>query len=940
MYSSSLLLSDSNSSTSDHHPQTSTSTTTTSPQSIPYHTIVSAIQTISFQGYETLSSTGSIQTPCVRPSLAQYQLYLSDSSLSIHQLIVCLEGINYCLWLGPYCSPRSLRPSAYNEAFRTLSAALTHRQLPSSVSGNISSSLPFAYHSLLFLQNCLGFHFTFNTLRLNSTFRKHQENNLSTTTSLSSSSISMLNVLPNQIINLSSIIRHCLLYRYSYDSSSHNKNNYPSHSTTSTATTTNTIMNSSLLTTEERIYHRYQMDILYLLRRLFLTPYQTIDSSYSPSSSAYQPTTLLNLPKLLEYFWAGAKGYITGTDRNNENIVTNSIEEHLTKLAYPSFPSKKQSSKGSSSSHTGDTPTAKKSSRTTDSEITEPTLPAPLSNVLAGAEDRLESESSSDDEDDEEERQEIAREAQEYRSVIATLLIYSLDEGTENIFAQHFTEDNRTLYTPLSASTVTNLSSFSAASTSYSLETMAQQFYVSLLDRYQFELIHQQQSLSITSSSPSQRPFTYLFPSVYQSTHLLRYVLAPIEVLLTEAAGAVQAVARYTTTSSSSSSSSPATSLAHSPDEKEITVPTFSSLLNASSITPSHIVYGLGMTALRVLNQLLTTLVVNSSSSPSLSSPPSTIVPWLTLTDTASAASVSSSSTTNDTVPSASASVSVIPFEIRLFQSLTMLLLHCPDKDYRSTAYRVFVTLLHCFVPSAKLQIITQLIENCPYPNITGILIDELRKSVLYTYRQVSSLSSSSVGTVSSCLLSPRNTSEVIMMIIHQRIQKGLLLPHTVSGEDTSRTIDFTKLNLYRANTIAQHLQDYNDIDSSVFSFLRSVLWIQKNTPVYQLFQFNQLILLRDSYLRPLMTAISEVQRYLRENEGIMALHPHPSPFPEIPSSSTPSEPTVSIPVTNSSSLTNKTVSTNSLLSQLFILEAALAPTLELLEDYTRSGEK
>ena len=670
----------------------------------PYNILIPAIQSIAYQGYETLSSTGTLQTSCLRPSLAQFQLYLSDTSLHYYQYIACLEGINYSLWLGPYSSPRPLRPSAYNEAFRTLSSSLITRQLPETLIKNKkitkdsqipSSSLPFYQSMILLQQSLISFHSTFNDLRLNPIIQHHLQNTLLTTTTLSTSSISLLTILPNQIINIGLLLRYNLLYRV-----------YPIDLWLPKANVSDDTKPLSF-TSEELLYYYYQSDIQSLLQKLLTIPF-IISSNNS----------IINLPKLLEYFWAGANGLINGHEDTTTytSTSTNSLEEHLITLAYPLLTKPKQKSKKTIAKNTDTSTTTK------DNTIAEPTLPAPLANVIAGANDRLESESdSSDDEDDEEERQEIIRESQEYRTIVASLLLYTLDEGNEYNMQQLINIQNlsipssSSLYNPTSTSA--SLPSSSSTVSSYSLDIMHQS-YVPLFDRYSIEIAK--------LTSLSARPATNLFPSIYHPTYLLRYALAPIEILLTEAAAAIQNVAQYSVQSSDISKN----------DTKDIddsTPISLTTLLHSSSITSLHIVYGLGITSLRILYQLLHSIISPPvGTSTSFHGSNGMIVPFLDMVkmNINETNIVSSDSETNDTSNNKS-----VPFELRLFQSLIMFIIHCPIATYRSLSLTILLSLVNCYIPSTRLYIISSIIENCPYPIIVGLLIDEVRKYTVVTYR-------------------------------------------------------------------------------------------------------------------------------------------------------------------------------------------------------------
>jgi hypothetical protein len=614
----------------------------------------------------------------------------------------------------------------------------------------------------------------------------------------------------------------------------------------------------------------------------------------------------IDCASLLQIFWAGSSGLLKGGgDPDLLPSESGPTEERVVRQCFPP-------------------PRPLRKKRGADAAAdAEPALPAPLSSVMAGAKDRMRAEggmTEEDEADEEEDRREVAAEAAERRSAMAALLLAALDgvedEGgseTAGPAMPHYTTGLLALY----QNDVLGGGGGSAAAAS---------------------------SAAAVATATTSGPVRSLIPTVLHPTLLLTWAVAPLDIAMAEASMAAASAAQHVaemgadggrpTTSSSSSSShfpSPARQAAR----------------------------GLGGTALRVLRRLVA------------SAPPGCLdVPGSDAYD-AWARSADGEGDEGGGVSDPSAPPPAPPPpQLRLLQSLVTFIVHCPDVSERTSAYGALQSYVSAFAPAARLWLLSRVLESCPYPNLAGLLLDRVRADVAAAAKggPAGSGSGSGAGT----FLSPR-VGELLMSVAHARLKEGLLAPGGEKaalarmrrrlkegkavqagaagggGDDDGGYGDAgpTPAQLEdprTARAVGRHLEANADVDGALLSLLRLLLLLlprpaaAAGTSTAAILRRDQLQLLRDSYVRPLMRAVMRAETVLREDEGILTLHAHPAAFAAPAAGATQGggeEATVGGGRVAAAGPPPQ-YARAATLSKLFLLDAALTPVLDLLEDAAR----
>jgi hypothetical protein len=269
--------------------------------------------------------------------------------------------------------------------------------------------------------------------------------------------------------------------------------------------------------------------------------------------------------------------------------------------------------------------------------------------------------------------------------------------------------------------------------------------------------------------------------------------------------------------------------------------------------------------------------------------------------------------------------------EIRLVQSAVIFIAHSPFAlaVVRAGHLATLQRLISAFAPSARLQVLSRVIESCPYPHVAGILIDRVRSDVAAALRLRPSQSEAESRPRHAFLSS--GVGALVMAIAHSRLEQGLLAPRELDNalNEELRALAMgasAGLSLARAESVSRHLERLCDVDVALLSLLRLMLLAR----IAGLPGQTDLCLLRDSYARPLVAGAAAAQTALRDAEGGDRLRSHPAPFDARPNGVANEH---ARPIGRGlATATPPGGARGAALSRLLVLDAAAVPALEVLE--------
>jgi hypothetical protein len=250
------------------------------------------------------------------------------------------------------------------------------------------------------------------------------------------------------------------------------------------------------------------------------------------------------------------------------------------------------------------------------------------------------------------------------------------------------------------------------------------------------------------------------------------------------------------------------------------------------------------------------------------------------------------------------------PSEVHMLQSLFT----CIVRESDSSFHQELLTFVQCFLSrlntTALFHVSLALIESCPFQTVSAMLIDYARKRTS--------------ATISASSMSIHHLNNIVVLAIDCRIRMGLVLPANIPRSSPALTEE------QRAHYLSSHAE----MDGAILSAIRYIALSVRRQP--QLLKANAAELgyvdmkvlnnnnikeYYDLFGQPLVNAIAQSQKYLRERHGIMALHPHPTPFLAVEGG-----------LTEPQTVTAGSAEARATLSKLFLLDAAATPTIQALE--------
>lgn len=96
-----------------------------------------------------------------------------------------------------------------------------------------------------------------------------------------------------------------------------------------------------------------------------------------------------------------------------------------------------------------------------------------------------------------------------------------------------------------------------------------------------------------------------------------------------------------------------------------------------------------------------------------------------------------------------------VPVEMRVLQRLVEFAVRCPRRDVRAMASKCLLAFRRVFEPTARFWLTRHAVESCPYSNVVGTLLDEVRNDMSQALRVAAAAEAADGDAVISPFLRP-----------------------------------------------------------------------------------------------------------------------------------------------------------------------------------------